>query len=171
MNTSKKTQTAVSAAITGTVLTFTFGNGDGLTIDAAQLSEQIRTDAMMHGLKQKLGDGAAIPRNTETGRAATIEEKAAAIKAIAARIMAGEWNAVARGTGEGSGGLLFRALMRMYPEKGEVRVRAWLDGKTDAQKTAMRNDPKVATVIAAIRAESGKAANIDTASLLGELGD
>lgn len=172
MSTIKKTTTAVSANIEGTVLTLTFGNGEEIRLDAGKLSPELQQTAMMHGLKQKLVDGAAIPRSLETGRAATIEEKFAAVKAIADRLtVENSWNAVARGTGEGGGGLLLRAIMRKYPVMGETRARAWLETKTDAQKTALRNDPAIATIIATIRAETGKSANIDTNALLGELSD
>ena len=48
-------------------------------------------------------------------------------------------------------------------------IKAFLAEKTDAEKTALRKNPRVAAIIEEIRAEQGKAANIDTDELLGEL--
>ena len=73
--------------------------------------------------------------------------------------------------GGGSGGLLFKALCRMYSNKSPEQITAFLAGKTDADKTALRKNPKIAAIIEEIRAETGKSANIDTDELLAELGE
>jgi hypothetical protein len=66
--------------------------------------------------------------------------------------------------------LLLQALCRMYAgRKTADELRAFLADKTDAEKTALRKNPRVAAIIEEIRAETGKAANIDTDGLLGEL--
>ncbi|MFZ9649764.1 MAG: hypothetical protein ACO29C_06710 [Fluviibacter sp.] len=164
----------IMATIDGTVLKLTFSNGKTLELKTNAIADPaIREAAMMHGFKQKLVDAAAISRNTETGRAASVEDKYQAVLTVFNRLTDDnpQWNATREGGGN-SGGLLLRALVRMYDgRKTEQELRAYLDAKTDAQKTALRGNPKVAAIIEELRAESGKAANIDSNELLGELED
>lgn len=147
-------------------------NGEALTLERSMLSETILAYAVMHGLKQKLIDAAAISRDPETGKSATPDDKWNAVMSVYDRItQAGLWNA-ARGEGTGAGnGLLFRALVRMYPGKAADQLRAFLDGKTKAEQAALRANPKVSAVIEEIKAESAKAGNVDTDALLEELDD
>ena len=153
------------------ILTLTFANGKALTISKNDLTEEQQTRALLRGVKEKLVDAAAISRNPETGRPATIDDKYNAVRAVYDRLLAGQWNAAREGGGGGSGGLLFKALCRMYSNKSPEQIVAFLAGKTDADKTALRKNPKVAAIIEELRAETGKAANIDTDELLAELGE
>lgn len=160
---------ALSAEIANGVLTITAANGAVFFVAPYDLTPEVRDYATLHGLKQKLVDAAAISRNLETGRAASVDDKVAAVRVVYERLLAGQWNAPREGAG-GGGGLLFRALCRMYAgKKDEDAIREFLEGKTDAEKTALRKNPKVAAIIDDIRAESGKAASIDTDELLDEL--
>lgn len=167
MNITKR-QNAITADINGNAIALQFANGETLTLRGDALNADIQQYAMMHGLKQKLVDAAAISRNPENGRAATIEDKFQAVKAVYDRLLDGQWNATREGGGQ-SGGLLFKALCRLYTIKSPEQIAAFLAGKTDADKTALRKNPKIAAIIEAIRAETGKAANIDTDELLSEL--
>ena len=170
MNTNAKRQNAITAEINGGTIILQFANGETLTMRGDGLNTDIQRYAMMHGLKQKLVDAAAISRNPENGRAASIDDKFQAVKAVYDRLLAGQWNATREGGGQ-SGGLLFKALCRMYSTKSPEQIMSYLSGKTDAEKTALRKNPKVAAIIEEIRAETGKVANIDTDELLGELED
>ena len=156
---------AVSAEVTDSVLTLTFSNGKTLTVDAQALSDTIRTAAMMHGLKQKLVDAAAIARNPDTGATATIEDKLEAVCEVYERIILpeGTWNKVrGDGTGTGNGGgLLVRALMALF-NKNEEETRTLLDGCSDEEVKALRNSPKVAVKMAELKAAKSK---VDTDSL------
>ena len=164
-----KRNATITAAINGNTLTLTFANGETLTMRADALNSNVQQYAMMHGLKQKLVDAAAISRNPETGRAATVEDKYQAVNAVYNRLLSGQWNATREGGGN-VGGLLAQALTRMYAgRKTAEDIKAFLAEKTDAEKTALRKNPRVAAIIEDIRAEQGKAANIDTDELLGEL--
>lgn len=146
-------------------------NGESIIVNPQELSADVLRMAILHGLKQKLIDAAAISRNPDTGKSATPDDKWAAVMVVYERLLRGEWNAV-RGEGTGAGnGLLFRALVRMYPAKTQEQLRAYLDGKTKAEQAALRANPKVAAVIEEIKAESAKAGNVDSDSLLDELGD
>lgn len=173
MNVTSTRTPAIAAEIVGTTLNLSFSNGFAVVVDAAQLTDEIRTQAMMHGLKQKLVDAAAISRDPETGRTADINTKAQAIKEVADRLYAGEWNKTRTGEGVATGGLLLRALLRMYDgRKTKEELLAFIVTKTDAEKSALRASPKIAPIIAAIKDEDaskkGDAPNAD--DLLADLG-
>lgn len=164
---------AIAAEINadGTALTLAFSHGEALTIKPADLSPTIVAQAIMHGLKQKLVDAAAISRNPETGRAASVADKFDAVKEVYDRLLAGEWNKRREGGAGGSvGGLLFRALCRMYAGKKDAEaIREFLEGKTDAEKAALRKNAKVAAIIEEIRAESAKPGDANSDDLLADL--
>lgn len=139
-------------------LRLAFDNGKQLVIQLRDMSEAIMEQALLHGLKQKLVDAAAISRNPDTGRSATTDDKFAAVKEVYDRLLSGQWNKGREGgSGAGNGGLLFRALVIMYPAKTPEQLRAYLDGLDDKQQAALRKNPKVAPIIAEIRAKSAKA--------------
>jgi len=153
---------AIDAAITAEILTLTFSNGEVITLSSDQLTPEIRQNALMHGLKQKLVDAAAMSRNTDTGQSATIQDKYDAVREVYGRLLAGEWNKRREGTETGS--LLLRALIVMKPEKTREQLETYLAGLTKAQQAALRANPKVAEVIAQMRAKP--AANVDTDAML-----
>lgn len=149
------------------LLNLSFANGRKLNLHVSELSADIREMALLHGLKQKLVDAAAISRNPETGRSATVDDKFQAVQSVFDRLLSGLWNEPREGGGGGS--LLFKALCRMYADKEPATLREWLDKKTDAEKAALRKNPKIAAIILDIQAESAKTDGIDTNALLGEL--
>ena len=61
---------------------------------------------------------------------------------------------------------MFRALCLHYPTKTAEAIRAFLDKKTAAEKTALRNVPAIAAIIATLKVDSG---DVDTDALLDEL--
>lgn len=135
-----------------------------------ELSSAIGRMAILHGLKQKLVDAAAISRDPETGRSATSETKMDAVFEVLQRLRAGEWNKRREGTP--TGGLLFRALCRMQPGKDADVIRAFLAGKSDKEQAALRANPRVAAVIEEIKAErAGDVGGVDTDAMLVDLGD
>ena len=149
-----------------------FRHGETLRLHPETLAPEIQRAALLHGLKQKLVDAAAISRDTTTGRAATIATKYEAVKEIFDRIT-GEspsWNKPRAGGAGGQGGLLARAIAR-YKNVPVEAAKAYLDRLTDAQKQALRVDPRIATIINELRMESAKPAGIDTDALLGGLDD
>lgn len=164
----------IEATITeGGNLTLTFRHGERLTVFVDQLDQGIQRMAMLHGLKQKLVDAAAISRDTTTGRAATIATKYNAVKEIFDRIThatAPSWNKPRAGGTGGQGGLLTRAIAR-YKNVTVEAAKAYLERLTDAQKQVLRGDPRIATIINELRAESAKPAGIDADALLNGLGE
>ena len=151
-------QAAVSALMNPGRMELVFANGAKLTLVDAALSTPMREAAMWHGLKQKLVDAAAISRDPLTGKPATIDTKYMAVKEVFDRITGvnPSWNKV-RGEGGGStgaGGLLYRALVRLYDGvQTPEQVRKYLDGLNGEQQAALRGNKKVAPVILAIKAE------------------
>ena len=135
----------------------------------AMLTEEVQRYATLHGFKQKLVDAAAISRNPVDGSSATPADKAAAVHDVLARLLAGEWNK--RREGNPTGGLLLRALAVLYPSKAREQLIEFLAGKTDAEKAALRRNPKVSAIIEELRAADGEAADVDTDEMLAGLDD
>lgn len=153
-------------------MVISFANGKTLTITPSMVSESIREQATLHGLKQKLVDAAAISRNPDTGRSATIEDKYAAVKEVYDRLLAGSWNkGRADGQATGSGGLLFRALCLHYPAKTPEAIRVFLEKKTPKEKAALRAVSAIASIIDTLKAESVQAGDVDEAELFAGLND
>ena len=150
-------------------LTLNFSHGKQLVLTIAHLTPQISAYALMHGLKQKLVDAAAISCNPETGRSATIEDKYEAVAGVYDRLLAGEWNKPREGGAAVAGGLLFKALCRMYATKTPEYIREFLAKKTDAEKAALRKNPRVAEIIETIKAENAKDDDGSSDALLDEL--
>lgn len=174
MNETTKRTPAVSAEIDENLggLTLTFAGGETLRLEVGMLTPRIGAYALMHGLKQKLIDAAAISRNPDTGRSATPTDKYNAVKAVYDRLLAGQWSAARGEGGTGSGGLLFRALCRMYPAKTPEALREYLAGKSAAEQAALRKNAKISAVIEEIKAESaGDDASADSDAMLAELED
>jgi len=145
-------------------LHLTFDNGERISLSVDELTPAMRTMAMLHGLKQKLVDAAAISRDPETGRSATTDDKYRAVKAVYDRLTGPNpsWNSVrGEGSGTGTGGLLFAALVRLYPAKTPDVLRDYLSGLTLAQQAALRKNPRVAPVIEEIKAERAAAGGDD----------
>ena len=138
-------------------LTLTFSHGATLTMQVGDLAPTIIAQAIMHGLKQKLVDAAAISRDPETGKTATIETKYAAVKEVYDRLLAGEWNKRREGGAGGTGGLLYRALVRMYAgARTPEQIKAFLAGKDAAAQAILRKSPKIAVIIEEIKAEDAE---------------
>lgn len=157
IETPKKTP-AVAATVAPdfSALTLDFAHGKQLVVKVSHLSPQISAFALLHGLKQKLVDAAAISCNPETGRPATVEDKYEAVAEVFDRLMAGDWNKPRESAGAVAGGLLFKALCRMYDTKTPEYIREFLGKKTDAEKAALRKNPRVASIIETIKAENEK---------------
>lgn len=169
MNTKKQ---AMSVDIFGTTLTVTFSNGKDLAIDVSTLTPEIQRAAMLHGIKQKLVDSAAIARNTATGASASVDDKYNAVQEVHARLTSpnATWNKerAAADTPAKSSNLLVRALMQMTG-KDKAYVDDFLSAKTKAQREALRVNPRVLAIIAELQAATASN-GVDTDELLGELG-
>lgn len=149
-------------------MALSFANGEIIRVRPAEFPRAIIAQALMHGFKQKLVDAAAISRNPETGRAASIGDKFDAVNEVYQRLLAGEWNKVREGTP--TGGLLLAALIRFYPMKSRDDLVARLAGMSEKEQAALRLNPRIAGIIATIRAERAGADSIDSDALLDDMG-
>lgn len=171
---------AVAHNAEANVLTFTVGNAGSFDLPVADLADELRNRAMLHGLVQKVSDAAAIAKSELTGDA----EKDAATKleamtAVRDRLIAGDWS---KRNGDGSGpvaGVIYRAFEQWVNDMAKKAkkdapsaetIRAKYDAMTRGEQLALRNVPAIAKIIEAIKAERGPAATVDTSGLLGELG-
>lgn len=175
INTTKK-QSAIETTTNGLDLTLTFSDGRELIVRMSKLSDEIQRQAILHGLKQKLCDAAAISRDPVTGRAATIDTKYDAVKEVFDRLMSidATWNKQREAGAGGSGGLLLASLARMYAgRKTKEDLRTFLDGKSLSEQAALRKNPRVAEIIEEIKAERAKDDDdgADSDEMLSELED
>lgn len=149
--TTKRTPDLTSDIFNST-LTINFSSGGELAVDVLTLPEDIKLAAMLHGIKQKYMDGAAIPRNTETGRSATVAEKEAAVRAIHERITSGGgWNANREGEQKQQGGMFLRAMMAITGKSHEEMKKA-LEAMSKEQIAALKKNPKVIDKMAELEA-------------------
>jgi hypothetical protein len=111
-----------------------------IIFDPDKASAENRARAMMHGFKQRLADGAAIQRDTDTGASATPEEKAARIQLLADHYMSGstDWAIrVAEPKAEGDGTWIAKALVALgkAPDiaAATALIQRFADKKHDGQ--------------------------------------
>jgi hypothetical protein len=127
-----------------------------IVVHINKLAPHIIAAATIHGLKQKIVDAGAISRNTDTGRSATVNDKFDAMNEVFLRLTDPanpSWNKVERNSAGASGGLLFRALTRLYPSKTPEAIRAYLEPMDVKQQTTIRATSRVAEMIEMIKAE------------------
>lgn len=175
IRTSKKSTIMADVFLPKMTLTLTFINGKEIVVDANMLSEEIRNQALLHGLKQKLVDAAAISRNLDTGASASVDDKYNAVKKIADRLTSpgAKWNE-GRAAGSdpsptaGVNNILLRALMKMTGRDMEY-VKAYLGNKTKEQRAALRKNPRVVQIMAELSAAT-VVNGVNTDDLLEELG-
>lgn len=127
-----------------------FSNGKTLQLTGHDISAKIATIATWHGLKQKLVDAAALSRDRNTGRAASIDTKFEAVQAVYDRLLADQWNKPREGASNGT--LLAQALVRLTGRPLES-VREQLAKLTDEQKAALEKTQNVALAILEIKRE------------------
>jgi len=145
----------VSTDIFGDSLTLTFKTGHELSIDINTLSPEIQKQAMLHGLKQKLVDAAAIARNTETGDSATEHDKYMAVKTVFDRItmVNGTWNAIREGVEKAQGGVFMRAVMELTG-KTKAQLDAMLEKLTKEQIAALKKNDKIVDIMQRMEREA-----------------
>jgi hypothetical protein len=114
-----------------------------------------------HGAEQKLGD--------EIAGLDEVEDCILAIDELIDRLYKLEWSVKRESGGMAGASVLVRALAQLYGKPTEA-IKAFLSNKTQAEKVALRNNPKVKPIVEAIEAErNAKKANVDTDALLNEL--
>lgn len=122
-----------------------------------------------HGAEQKLGDEIAGLKG-EGGKDADIDDKILAVDELIDRLYNGEWGVKRESSGLAGTSVLIRALVELYG-KSVDEIKAFLKDKTQAQKSALRANPKVKPIVERIEAEKAAKAGskVDTDALLGAL--
>lgn len=114
-----------------------------------------------HGAEQKIGD--------ETAGLDDVDDAVIAVDALIERLNIGEWGVKRESNGMAGTSVLARALVELKGVTIE-KVKAFLAGKTAAQKTALRESAELKPIVQRIEAEKAKkGSTVDTSSLLGEL--
>jgi hypothetical protein len=140
-------------------------NGETRTF---QLPDALFAKFAAHGAEQKLGDEIAGLKKAD-GTEADIEDKILAIDDLIERLNAGEWTVKRDSNGMAGTSVLIRALVELYNKPVEA-IKAFLKDKTQADKVALRNNPKVKPIVEKIEAErASKKTSVDTDALLAGL--
>lgn len=156
-------------------VTFTVEGQSPIQIRLNELSTEIRAQAMIHGITQKISDAAAL------GKDATPADKYAAMLAVAERISSpnGSWN---KRNGEGSesapSGLIFRAFYQFAVDRAEAMkkpipaesvVRELYDSKTRSEQLAIRKIPEVAAIMERMKGDKLAKSAPDADALLADI--
>lgn len=162
----------VSVETTEQSIAFVVDGVGTIDIDLASLASEITSRAIIHGIVQKVSDAAAL------GKDATPSDKFAAMRAVADRLIAGNWNKPAGETGAPVQGLIwqaYREVMQSLAAKAKKTVsdddlRVKYDAKSRADQLALRTNPEIAKVIERIKSErQTNSTVVDTDALLAEL--
>ena len=114
-----------------------------------------------HGAEQKLGD--------EIAGTDDVEDCVLAVDNLIDRLYNGEWSVKRESNGMAGTSVLMRALVE-HTGKTPEQIKAFLSGKSQAEKVALRNNPKIKPIVDRIEAEkASRKTNVDTDALLGEL--
>lgn len=139
-----------------------FRNGEVINFT---LPESLLVKFALHGAEQKLGD--------EIAGVTDIGDAVIAVEELVARLNKGEWG-IKREAGNSIAGtsVLARALVE-HSGKTMETIKAFLSGKTHAEKMALRNLPAIKVIVDRLEAEKTKksTSTVDTDALLGQLGD
>lgn len=149
MQTKQKSNSVITHRVDGPVIVFSVIGVGEIELNTENLHTDVAARAAIHGMIQRISDAAAIPRDPETGKSATPQEKYDAMAALVAHYESGtaEWSRVGQGTGEPRG-QLFRALCVVYPNRAQSEIREWLNGKSKAEQATMRATQKVRDAVA-----------------------
>lgn len=132
-----------------------------IVLNVSALNDETRQTALYHGLAQKGSDPAALAKGS------TPADKHAAILAVVGNVQQNQWK---KPTGERaqSSTLLIRAIAEMK-SVDIARATDFIGGKSADEKKALSLHPPIAAIIARLRSETGKAAEIDANALLADL--
>lgn len=137
-----------------------FRNGESRTF---KLPQALMLKFAAHGAEQKLGDEIA-------GMKDDIGDAVLAIDNLIERLNAGEWSVKRESNGMAGTSVLIRALVE-HTGKSVEDIKAFLKPKSQAEKIALRNNPKIKPIVERLEGEKVSKSSVDTEALLGELED
>lgn len=142
-----------------------FRNGETRVIN---LRPDMLAKYAAHGAEQKLGDEIAGLKSADGGEA-DIDDVVLTIDELIARLDAGDWTTKRDTSGMSGTSVLLRAIVAVTGKPVDS-IKAYLAGKTQAQKMALRDSDKFAAAVAKIEAErKTKAKAVDISADLAEL--
>jgi hypothetical protein len=128
---------------------FTLGNETQLRADTNELSDEMKITLMMHGLMQKIGDGASGYSKAQDYAGALGE-----MEAIWNGLKAGQWTRKGGGTGTSD---LVQAIMNLTGKERD-EVQAVIDKMDDKKLALTRKRKDVTAEIKRLQLERAKAA-------------
>jgi len=140
---------------------FDFRNGEVRQITVSPSAELFAKFAA-HGIEQKVGDEVAGLKD--------IEDMVLAVEEVIDRLNEGEWTAKRESSGLAGTSVLARALIQQTGKSPQA-IKEYLKTKTNAEKLALRQNPKIAPIVAELEAKKKKKEKeaVDTDALLDEL--
>lgn len=115
----------------------------------------------VHGAEQKLGD--------ETAGVEDVDDMVIFVDELMDRLAKGEWSTKREGSGFAGTSILMRALVEVSGKTAEA-IKLFLSTKTQADKMALRNSPKIKPVVERLEAEKlAKGTKVDVGALEAEL--
>lgn len=157
----------IKAGIVGTVLTVKVdGMPEAIVVDADSLPESVRAYAIMHGIKQRVCDAAALSRDADNGKSATPAEKHAAMLEVAQGLLTA-WELPRTGGQGATGGDLYRAMREAFPKSANVAdakaFAAYVEAAAKklsvtqpAIRTKLAEQPQVKAILDRLAAERAK---------------
>ena len=147
------------------------GGSKSITLSMAKVHADNVAYAAMHGMKQRLGDMAALSRVVATGKAATPADKFAAIARGVEHYESGtdQWNM--KGSSERTDGelVMLAEVISKLKSKPLEEVSAWLKTKSASERKALTLAPAIKPRMDELRAEASK--GVDSEAMLAELGE
>lgn len=156
------------------LVTFSMGEGRSYSLDINALDENIKLQALAHGLLQKIGDATAIDRD-EGGRSATVDTKWQALVEVADRLKSGAWNKLVK-AGEKEWQDTIAALIAYKGATGDASriaaLVAWIEAKAEKDGRAVvfaTRDALPAWASEYTKIKSKKITSVDANQALDEL--
>jgi hypothetical protein len=135
----------------GTVVLFKFGNGEVRSLDLDTLSDETKTNLMIHGALQKIGDSYA-------GAAGDYQFAISNVEKVMGNLEAGNFNAPrASGEAKPKTGELAEAIAALQGTE-VAEAAALVEAMDDDTRKAVRAHPAVKAKIAELRAQKAAAA-------------
>jgi len=151
-------------------VTVTFAGFDPVTVHSADMPDNVRLLCAAYGLREKITNATALPRDPKTGRSATVAEKREAAFRVIEAMMAGQWE-IRAASGTGDDAVLIDAVAELT---GQPRAtiaelaKAW----TATEKRDLIADADVAPIFARLKVEAARrvAGGSDAKAILAGIG-
>ena len=125
------------------------------------IPDELTIRCATHGAEQKLGD--------ETAGEEDVDDMVVAVDDLIGRLNKGEWRTTREGGGFAGVSVLLKALVEASGKTVD-QIKAFLSTKTQADKMALRNSPKIKPIVDRIESEKlAKNSKVDVGALLEEV--